>query len=688
MEIGQILSRQGATSESVPKRVARDSGKTISSYPNSWKFKIVANIINLQSSIIDQLISNLNLMAASAQSQSTSRKPSSLRLRWAVLSMSCLAMTGVYYSFDIPAALHQQLKDYMTKNIDDDDDDDGQGGDNYAIKFNLLYSVYSIPNIILPFIGGTIVDRLTAHYSALIFVSLTLLGQVIFAIGAQTKSWNVMMVGRLIYGFGGESISVATSTLTSIWFQGKELALSFGINLAVSRMGSVFNNLVSPSIANSVSTPSAIWFGVGMNLLSVVAIGVIIHLTAIGERQCCEGGGGSGQNNENGLDALRAALLEDYEGSGDNNNLVQTEEATDNDVAEQEKITTTTTTTTTTESIDHQREERQEEGPSHEEFCEELQPESNDNSLCGCVHDIKNFSIMFWILSLSCIFVYGSILPFNNIASGLLLERNYFKTPPSTCTLAFPDQCTSGSLAPNGGNPSTDNGTACPVDSNIQPVLPQSINVTSTEENRNDGWDHTYYEFEHLTPDDVDCGDKFWNAECTQNYCDAQRRATEKSGKVMSIPYILSAILSPFFGHIVDKVGFRAIIACLAPILLIIVHFTLALTDSSPVIPLLGQGIAYTLYAAVIWPSVPLTVGEESTGTAFGAITAVQNFGLALFPLLIAAVYSSDNSYIPNVEFFFVGCAILGTIFGVLLNVSDRRNGDILNKVERRIISV
>ena len=35
----------------------------------------------------------------------------------------------------------------------DDVSDDGSGS-NYAVMFNLLYSVYSIPNIILPFFGG------------------------------------------------------------------------------------------------------------------------------------------------------------------------------------------------------------------------------------------------------------------------------------------------------------------------------------------------------------------------------------------------------------------------------------------------------------------------------------------------------------------------------------------------------
>ena len=95
----------------------------------------------------------------------------------------------------------------------------------------------------------------------------------------------MMLLGRTVYGFGGENISVATSTLTSKWFQGKELALSFGINLAVSRMGSVVNNLISPKLANQKGTPMAIWFGVLMNSISVVCAVVICVLTKRGERE-------------------------------------------------------------------------------------------------------------------------------------------------------------------------------------------------------------------------------------------------------------------------------------------------------------------------------------------------------------------------------------------------------------------
>lgn len=598
-------------------------------------------------------------------------------------------MTGVYYSFDIPAALHQQLKDYMT-------DPNSPQSTSYAVKFNLLYSVYSIPNIILPFFGGTIVDQLGAHNCTLVFAGLTLFGQILFAIGATHKSWNMMLLGRTVYGFGGENISVATSTLTSKWFQGKELALSFGINLAVSRMGSVVNNLISPKLANQKGTPMAIWFGVLMNSISVVCAVVICVLTKRGERE---------RERDRQLvplaaDSLTDPLLENDEARNEDSRNRTCTRSLDSD--EERDIIHND------EHDDNQDRDEQECRPDSEDVHISANDQLDDldfiqsdvstvvatnvnvnesvSSSFTCLHHVRKFSTMFWLLSASCIVVYGCVLPFNNIASGILLERNYFTKPSSGCELKYPDQCTSGSLAPSDGNPALDSsGNVCSTKEHSQPLLPTSIHINvddgEKEKIRNYHWDNDSYDFDSLSENDVDCGDAFWKDDCTKEFCDAQGRATEISGRIMSIPYILSATLSPFCGHIVDKIGLRAIIASMASLILICVHLSLALTDISPVLPLIGQGLAYTCYAAVIWPSVPLTVVEDSIGTAFGAITAIQNFGLALFPLIIAGIYTtSGETYIPNVEYFFVACAVAGTGVGVMLNMHDARNGGILNK--------
>ena len=194
--------------------------------------------------------------------------------RWLVLLFTCIMMIGNYYSYDIPAALHTQLDEYM-----------GKPG-NFETLFSLLYTVYSVPNIILPFFGGYFVDRLGVRLCLLVFACLITAGQIIFAFGVSIKSWPVMLLGRVIFGFGGESLGVGNSALLSEWFKGKELAFAFGLNLSIARLGSVFNNLLSPTLANSAGVQFSLWFGCilcGASVFSVIMLSSIDKAFEAGE---------------------------------------------------------------------------------------------------------------------------------------------------------------------------------------------------------------------------------------------------------------------------------------------------------------------------------------------------------------------------------------------------------------------
>lgn len=70
--------------------------------------------------------------------------------------------------------------------------------------------------------------------------------------------------GRTVFGFGGESLSVAQSAMIAQWFAGKELALALGMNLALARVGSVINDVVSVQVATSYPVYYALWVGFGV----------------------------------------------------------------------------------------------------------------------------------------------------------------------------------------------------------------------------------------------------------------------------------------------------------------------------------------------------------------------------------------------------------------------------------------
>lgn len=486
--------------------------------------------------------------------------------RWAILFLTCVMMIGNYYCYDIPASLNSQMDDYFGKPSD------------FETLFSLLYTVYSVPNIVLPFFGGYFVDSWGVRICLLIFACLITAGQVVFALGLSIKSWPVMLIGRVIYGFGGENLGVANSAILSIWFEGKELAFAFGLNLSVARLGSVINNLVSPALANSAGIQFALWFGVILCGSSVAAVLLI---------------SGVDKHVENGI-----------EGGLGKHALLSTEDPDE----------------------DRPRSSKDEVSKPTEE---------KEVSL----RDLWTFRHVFWILAIICVVVYGCVLPFNNIASALLLERDYFMTPPAECHLTDPNSCQSDTNIP----------VNCPSSKWYQPPLPSNY-----------------------TTDDVDCTETYWKDDCTKTYCDRFSDAQVQAGTIMSIPYIISACLSPLLGGAVDRFGLRAVVATIAPFVLIIVHYFLGYSGTSPVGPLIGQGLAYSGFAAVLWPSVALVVDQHLVGLGYGIVVSVQNFGLAVFPLIIATIYADHNDqYIPSVEMFFISLAIAGTLVGVYLNYID-----------------
>ena len=104
------------------------------------------------------------------------------------------------------------------------------------------------------------------------------LGQTLFSIGISTKSFFIMHFGRFIFGIGGESLSVAQSRITTRWFQGKELALALGLNLAIGRLGSVLNDILSPALAYNIGMNFAIWFGTFTCIVSFLCTQTLVSL--------------------------------------------------------------------------------------------------------------------------------------------------------------------------------------------------------------------------------------------------------------------------------------------------------------------------------------------------------------------------------------------------------------------------
>ncbi|KAG0281303.1 hypothetical protein BGZ95_005202 [Linnemannia exigua] len=153
-----------------------------------------------------------------------------------------------------------------------------------------------------------------------------------------------------------------------------------------------------------------------------------------------------------------------------------------------------------------------------------------------------------------------------------------------------------------------------------------------------------------------------------------------KAGAVMSIPDIVSSVGSPLCGYLVDRFGHRARYIPLSAILLIWTHAQLGFTFITPVIGMFILGLAYSLFASVLWPCIPFLVKDHQLGTAYGLVTIALNISLTFFPMIVASILGK-GSYL-QVEGLFITLAFIGLLLSILLNILDDRQGGYLQSTE------
>lgn len=153
---------------------------------------------------------------------------------------------GDYYCFDNPGAMFSLLKERFSSK--------GTTSSDFEYNYNLMYSVYSLPNILLPLLGGLLIFKYGCRIMFLVFCFLILCGQLIFAMGCSFMSMKTMLIGRIIFGLGGESLNIAQFAIIVQWFSKNEIAFAMGICMGTARVGSVLNELISPKIADVSTT--------------------------------------------------------------------------------------------------------------------------------------------------------------------------------------------------------------------------------------------------------------------------------------------------------------------------------------------------------------------------------------------------------------------------------------------------
>ncbi len=192
--------------------------------------------------------------------------PSTRLYRFTVLFFVSLLTYGSYFAYDSIGAIAPTLIKEL--------------GVSRSI-IGTMYTVYSIAAIVSVFLGGMLIDLIGTRLATIIFATLVTIGAAIVAFAPNV---TVLMIGRFIFGAGSESLVVAQSAILARWFKGKELALSFGIALTISRLGTLFSFNTEALIAKHFGNyKAALWAAVIFCAFSLLAAFVYAIMDKHGE---------------------------------------------------------------------------------------------------------------------------------------------------------------------------------------------------------------------------------------------------------------------------------------------------------------------------------------------------------------------------------------------------------------------
>ena len=94
-----------------------------------------------------------------------------------------------------------------------------------------------------------------------------------------------MLAGRVIFGMGGECMCVAQSCIVSAWFKGKELAFALGVNMSISRLGSVANAAIVPAVYDQSGLGNALMVGFAICIFSLINACGLVYIDKKAEKE-------------------------------------------------------------------------------------------------------------------------------------------------------------------------------------------------------------------------------------------------------------------------------------------------------------------------------------------------------------------------------------------------------------------
>jgi MFS family permease len=185
-----------------------------------------------------------------------------------VLVLLSIAIAGNYYTYDAVAPVADMLR--------------AQRGLTQS-QIGLLNAACSMPNIVLALVSGLLIDRFGAAAVIVFSAALDVAGTALTAWGTPFPS---MVTGRVLFGFGEETLLIALLAGLANWFPPRGLALAMSLFFSCARIGSYFAD-ISPSWAGAaydLGWQGPLWLATALTGVSLIAA-LIFHRLDAGRRR-------------------------------------------------------------------------------------------------------------------------------------------------------------------------------------------------------------------------------------------------------------------------------------------------------------------------------------------------------------------------------------------------------------------
>lgn len=180
-------------------------------------------------------------------------------LRWWTLALSAIAIFSSYYESDAIGPIADLL---------------GRQRGLTQMQIGDLTAVISLPNIPLAVINGLLIDRYGPARISLWAALIGFVGAVLTAIGTP---YDLMWIGRFVFGVSEGAIFISLLAGLAQWFPRSGIALATAVFLSLARVGS-FSLDTSPSWARSLYDAGwqpPLWLGAGITGVGLLAVIVI-----------------------------------------------------------------------------------------------------------------------------------------------------------------------------------------------------------------------------------------------------------------------------------------------------------------------------------------------------------------------------------------------------------------------------